>query len=65
MTPATAIEQIKKVVFCVENEIEEIKASKFITALKTAISALENRYRRGWSDERIINTPIRKYRKAV
>lgn len=41
MTPAEAIELIKKVAFSVENEIEEIKASKFITALKTAISALE------------------------
>ena len=41
MTPATAIEHIKKVAFCVENEIEEIKASKFITALNTAIEALE------------------------
>lgn len=41
MTPAEAIELIKKVTFSVENEIEEIKASKFITALKTAISALE------------------------
>lgn len=41
MTPAEAIELINKVTFSVENEIEEIKASKFITALKTAISALE------------------------
>lgn len=41
MTPAEAIELIKKVAFSVENEIEEIKASKFITALKTAISTLE------------------------
>lgn len=41
MTPAEAIEHIKKVAFCVENEIEEIKASKFITALNTAIEALE------------------------
>ena len=41
MTPAEAIELIKKVAFSVENEIEEIKASKFITALKTAIETLE------------------------
>lgn len=41
MTPAEAIELIKKVAFSVENEIEEIKASKFITALKTGIEALE------------------------
>lgn len=33
--------------------------------LGTTHNALENRYRRGWSDEKIINTPIRKYRKAV
>jgi hypothetical protein len=33
--------------------------------LCTTHATLRSRYRRGWSDERIINTPIGNYRKAV
>lgn len=41
MTPQEAIELINKIAFSVKNENEEIKASKFITALKMSKQALE------------------------
>ena len=41
MTPQEAVELISKIAFSVKDEIEEIKASKFITALKMAKEALE------------------------
>lgn len=41
MTSQEAIELISKIAFSVKDEIEEIKASKFITALKMAKEALE------------------------
>lgn len=33
--------------------------------LGTKHATLESRYRRGWSDERIINTPVRNYNKGA
>jgi hypothetical protein len=33
--------------------------------LGTTHATLRSRYRYGWSDERIINTPIKKYKKVV
>ena len=61
MTPQEALNLLNDTEFAEKHQGKE----EYTDMLLMCKAALENRYRRGWSDERIINTPIRKYRKAV